>query len=327
MKLGPGEVRNILGVALPLSLTFVFLLKESPLRGSPGLLRALFILGPFAVLGGMFFLYQEAYLKIMEFNFYVLKDLIKFPHAALISIFIFGFTAFSLKDKKVNLFVEALFLAQLPVYFILALDAGPGAPKPLLGLCWTAVCGVLLHAMFTLYWQRVYLDELTGVPNRRALEEHLVHLPEKYVLAMIDIDHFKNFNDLYGHDQGDHVLRLVARHLAKELDNKAYRYGGEEFCALLPDSSMAEADRMAEKARARLERRIFHIRPSRENKAEAGEDAGKNSAARHQVKITVSMGLASPDKNHKTPLEVLSWADQALYQAKADGRNCVRVAS
>ena len=74
-----------------------------------------------------------------------------------------------------------------------------------------------------------YTDELTGILGRRALMEHFLGLGKKYTVAMVDIDHFKNFNDTYGHDVGDEVLRRVARVLDGVKDGRAFRYGGEEF--------------------------------------------------------------------------------------------------
>ncbi|MDH5649932.1 MAG: GGDEF domain-containing protein, partial [Gammaproteobacteria bacterium] len=78
-----------------------------------------------------------------------------------------------------------------------------------------------------------YHDELTGLPGRRALNEQMMRLGNKYVLAMVDVDHFKQFNDKYGHDTGDQVLRFVAAKMeAVRGGGKAYRYGGEEFTIL-----------------------------------------------------------------------------------------------
>ncbi|MFA0072035.1 GGDEF domain-containing protein, partial [Vibrio breoganii] len=73
-------------------------------------------------------------------------------------------------------------------------------------------------------------DQLTNIPGRHALEVDMKHLGRKYSMAMVDIDHFKTFNDTYGHDIGDDVLKLVARILRETTGGaKAYRYGGEEF--------------------------------------------------------------------------------------------------
>src|SRR4029077_7824091 len=77
-----------------------------------------------------------------------------------------------------------------------------------------------------------FVDALTGLPNRRALDEALARLSGDYALAMVDVDHFKQFNDTHGHDAGDRVLRSVAQQLRATRGGQAFRYGGEEFCLL-----------------------------------------------------------------------------------------------
>lgn len=81
-------------------------------------------------------------------------------------------------------------------------------------------------------WRLAFLDALTGLPNRRALDETLARLSGDYALAMVDVDHFKQFNDKHGHDAGDRVLAAVARSLAQTRTAQAFRFGGEEFCLL-----------------------------------------------------------------------------------------------
>lgn len=90
-------------------------------------------------------------------------------------------------------------------------------------------------------YQMAFRDELTGLPGRRALNERLQRLGRDYVIAMVDVDHFKKFNDTHGHDVGDQVLRLVASQLRKVGGGgKAYRYGGEEFTLLFPGKSLEQ---------------------------------------------------------------------------------------
>jgi diguanylate cyclase (GGDEF)-like protein len=179
-------------------------------------------------------------------------------------------------------------------------------------------------ALYYLYWQRVYLDELTGIPNRRALDEKLAHLDGAYSLAMVDIDHFKRFNDDYGHDQGDDVLRLVGGHFAEGSGGRAYRYGGEEFCVLFEGLDSEQAAQEADALRAALERRRFHIRlPKTLRKGDGPKQRG-HSVATAQVKVTVSVGVAQKDKKHPEVNQVMKLADQGLYKAKAAGRNNVQ---
>ena len=203
------------------------------------------------------------------------------------------------------------------------------APPPLLAArVWLAsqlLFGVAMAVgLFFLYWQRVYLDELTAIPNRRALDEALSHLSGPWAMAMVDIDHFKKFNDSYGHDQGDDVLRLVARHLAESTNGRAYRYGGEEFCVLCPGLDTEAVEAIMEGSRAGLARRRFHIRlPKAIRKKTGPPDRGSLSAPTTKVQVTISVGVASPDKRHPDAAQVMKLADEGLYKAKENGRNNV----
>ena len=106
-------------------------------------------------------------------------------------------------------------------------------------------------------YSMAYLDELTGIPSRRALRENLMKLGNKYVIAMIDIDFFKKFNDKYGHDVGDDVLKLVASNLVKVTGGgKAFRYGGEEFTILFPGKSINDVIPHLENLREQVSKQV-----------------------------------------------------------------------
>ena len=112
-----------------------------------------------------------------------------------------------------------------------------------------------------------YLDELTGVPSRRALREDLMKLGNKYVIAMIDIDFFKKFNDKYGHDVGDDVLKLVASNLVKVTGGgKAFRYGGEEFTILFPSKSINDVMPHLESLREQVSKSGYTKKSSKSSK-------------------------------------------------------------
>ncbi len=190
-----------------------------------------------------------------------------------------------------------------------------------------AASAILLYAMFDLYWQRVYTDELTGLPNRRALDEYLRTLGRRYAIAMVDVDHFKRFNDRYGHDEGDNALRLVARVLAGSSRGRVFRYGGEEFAVVYRNTPVGAAAERLEGARAKLVAREFWIRAVKTARRRGSKkDRGRTSiTGRTQVKITASFGVA--ERNGRTqPTAVLKQADRALYQAKKRGRNRVETA-
>ena len=215
-------------------------------------------------------------------------------------------------------------LGLLPSAWALGAGAGAEGTWPGLLAAHLALAAGLLVSVFFLYWGRVYLDELTALPNRRALDERLQRLSGAYALAMVDIDHFKKFNDTYGHEEGDNVLRLVAKHLHSHTGARSYRYGGEEFCAVFEGAETSLAYETMEATRETLAGRSFTIRlPAKIRKKTSEEDRGAMAGRGVKVSVTISIGIASPGPAHKTPQAVIQWADQGLYQAKEKGRNNV----
>jgi len=166
-----------------------------------------------------------------------------------------------------------------------------------------------------------FRDELTGLPARRALNHQLQKLGGTYTLAMIDVDHFKRFNDRYGHDVGDEVLQMVAARLKKS-SGKAYRYGGEEFTLVYPGRDMDAAAADAEAVRELVAESGFVIRNPHRKKGAAPPQKVKGGS-RQVVSVTVSLGLAERTNGQVEAGEVLKAADKALYKAKKNGRNRV----
>lgn len=156
-------------------------------------------------------------------------------------------------------------------------------------------------------------DALTGVCNRRyfneKLQEHFLSFKRSdrhFSLLMIDADHFKQVNDTCGHQTGDAVLQQLAGLLGQctRATDIVARYDGEEFVVLLPDTgSDGEGLAVAENIRAAVESSVF-------------PDIGR---------VTVSLGLSRVETADSTGIDIVQRADQALYRAKAEGRNCVRV--
>jgi len=161
-------------------------------------------------------------------------------------------------------------------------------------------------------WRLAFLDALTGLPGRRALNDRLLSLGRRYAIAIVDIDHFKRFNDRFGHDQGDEVLRQVATVLAGVRGATAYRMGGEEFALVFPGRSSPGADVEVD----RLRRAVGEIslRPVTKSGAQR----------KHPVRVTFSAGLCRRTRR-MLPTAVLATADKALYRAKKRGRNRVVV--
>lgn len=183
---------------------------------------------------------------------------------------------------------------------------------------------ILLVSVVDVSFSMAYLDELTSLPARRSLNNELVNLGRKYAIAMIDIDHFKKFNDQYGHKTGDHVLKMIAAKLKTITGGaRVFRYGGEEFTAIFPGKSVDEALTHLEAYRKIIGSTPFVIRGN-ERRARSTDKKGPSQPdGQNQVKVTVSIGVAAPNKDATTPDKVLREADKMLYKAKKGGRNRV----
>ncbi|MBP8203043.1 MAG: GGDEF domain-containing protein [Pseudomonas sp.] len=185
---------------------------------------------------------------------------------------------------------------------------------------------ILLAAVVHEAYQMAFRDELTGLPGRRALNERLQRMGRSYVIAMADVDHFKKFNDSHGHDVGDQVLRVVASQLRKiGGGGKAYRYGGEEFTLVFPGKTLEECLPHLELIRQSIETYSIQLRDKQQRPQSDKQGRAKRAgtAATH-VSVTISMGVAERGLEQRNPEEVLKAADQALYNAKGAGRNCIR---
>jgi len=158
------------------------------------------------------------------------------------------------------------------------------------------------------------IDALTGLHNRGWLDEmyereisRSIRSQQEASIIMIDVDHFKSYNDENGHQAGDQVLRVIGNTLRKPLrpNDMIARYGGEEFTVLLPNTTAVEATAIAERLRTHIE------------EMDIGALNGKPLP-----RVTISLGITN---NHaKDNLStIIGQADKALYQAKQNGRNCV----
>src|ERR1039458_3990411 len=215
---------------------------------------------------------------------------------------------------------------------------------------------VLAASLIETSYVLAYHDELTGIRGRRAFNESLLSLDHQYAIAIVDIDHFKKFNDTYGHDVGDQVLCLVAKRLSQVGgDGQAFRCGGEEFAIVFRNTSAKEAFEHLDSLRLIVEKSTFQVRGSErraerraEKRSDSRNDLRKGEADRRKparrktasaspspspdrlsdhLSVTVSIGVAEPSTRYRQPEQVIQAADQALYRAKNKGRNRVELAS
>jgi diguanylate cyclase (GGDEF)-like protein len=238
--------------------------------------------------------------------------------------------------------VDSSFLWSLAAFFLAVHFAG----STRLAAVYSATAGcVLAVSIIETSYLLAYHDELTTLPSRRAFNDALLRLQEPYSVAVVDIDHFKRFNDAYGHDTGDEVLRLVASNLSRVTGGgQAYRCGGEEFAILFPGKTIADVLDHLEKLRARIETSEFHMRHDDRRQLPRGQDRRSQRSrgrgrAGHAIRqlaqektaaplaVTVSMGVAASAKDKAHPDAIVQAADKALYRAKANGRNRIETAS
>lgn len=217
---------------------------------------------------------------------------------------------------------------------LVAAGAATFSQQPLLYL---AVAGLILGlTMVDGAFSLAFEDGLTGLPARRALEETLVHLGRTYAIAMLDLDHFKKFNDTHGHEIGDQVLQMVAAKLAKvQGGGEAFRYGGEEFTVVFQGKTAKEAKPFLDDLRETIADADFVVRsPGRPKKKPAAKKSTakgkskakpKNPPGTKSLKVTVSIGVSERSDKNRLPEEVMKAADKALYRSKKAGRNRVTI--
>ncbi len=243
-----------------------------------------------------------------------------------------------LSQKPVD---SAMFWSLVAFFLFMRLSANAR-----LAAIYAATAAVILAAsIIETSYLLAYHDELTTLPSRRAFHDAMLKLQGPFAIAVVDIDHFKQFNDTYGHDTGDQVLRLVAANLAKVTGGgQAYRCGGEEFNILFPGKTTSEVVDPLERLRWNVENSEFRLRGIDRRRAHRGADrrtprakgrTQKGHAIRQlseektqaKLSVTVSIGVAESTEANPHPDSVLQAADKALYRAKANGRNRLELAS
>lgn len=314
------HLASAMALLLPLNFAALALMKERGIVSPAGRIR-LAVLAAQSLAAAALCLSQTAVYAVWlghSFFPHQLSDWSRMPQAALAA---FVLATVVLMGYLVSRYrsVESGLLWALVAGFLAIRWAGIGLWA---SIFWSASGAVLLIALLETSYKMAYHDELTQLPSRRALNEALMKLPDWYTVAMVDVDHFKKFNDTYGHAAGDQALRLVASRLARVAGGgKAYRYGGEEFAVLFAGRPSEDVFVYLDRLRRIIEQTTFVVRGKDRRKNSRGKVITRRTGKK-QTHVTVSIGVASSDGAHLAPAEVMRAADQALYRAKEKGRNC-----
>ncbi len=299
---------------VPLNLVVLCLMPERGILTSQGFLRFAFILAQAAILSFALMAGSDRFLPLLPSGFKIPA----YAHAVMAFCTMVMVTKLVFRPSAIDSGV-------LGALLVLAIASNrihdPFAFPVHAGMAGIAIAFSIIQRSHDM----AYRDELTKLPGRRALEEALMELGRCYVIAMVDVDHFKRFNDRYGHSAGDDVLRLVASRIrGTGGGGRAYRYGGEEFAIIFRRRTIKGVLPYLEDLRQTISGYRLTIRRADRPRGRRKGRRLRSKDVEHQgLSITVSIGVAERNDRYGTPDEVLDAADKALYRAKRKGRNRV----
>lgn len=318
LQLASGVI-NVVAVLLPLNLAWLALGRERGLFNLWGFVKLVVLGGQIPLVAVMFVYYPDIVsffgINLLPPDLPVQVNLAQPAIAAyLVALTILLINLFRRQGAVDTGFVWALVAS----YLGLAVYSG------LLSTICLATAGLILAvSVIEAAYSMAYRDDLTGLPGRRALNEMLLRMRGNYAVAMLDIDFFKKFNDSYGHDVGDQVLKMVATRISRVAGGgRAFRYGGEEFTVVFPGRHADQVVFFLEKLRKAVEAAGFTLR--RSGRLQRGKNSrGHKTSTVKNVGVTISIGVASRESRKVRPDDVMKKADQGLYKAKKGGRNKV----
>jgi len=323
-------IYTLMSVAVPLLLLALFFFPERGLRNRYGTMMAVSVplMSAGAVLAVDLLQARAAGLIPVYFPIKPVTGVVLSTHAGagFIVVLLIGLWRLCRHDSE---YLSALVGSLLFMLVTLVFFDRPKISAIMLGMAGISIVISVVRSSYDM----AYRDELTGLQGRRALNERLKGLGSRYVIAMMDVDHFKKFNDTYGHDTGDEVLKMVARQIgAVQGGGSAYRFGGEEFCIVFTGKDADECEPYLEAVRVSVENYRMAVRDSKHRKIPAKvahQRRGRRTSNRGSgtVSVTISIGAAQPDSNRRSVEKVLKAADTALYRAKKNGRNCLSIAA
>lgn len=308
-------------LALCMNLALFAFVPERGMLSKFGLTRLAFIAIQAAIIAGLVALDSELLAALMQLRMidWAFLDRLHIPQICLLLLL----PALLALIIRTVLYPNAIHAAFLTTFLAVCIAAFRPDIQHWMTLYMTAAIIILSFGLLQDSYRMAFRDELTGLPARRALQHKLNSLGNEYTIAMLDVDHFKKFNDTHGHDVGDQVLKLVATHLARVTGGgTAYRYGGEEFTIVFPRRNIKQCIPHLSEVRENIENHTMQLRgKQRPRKAEKGRRKRGRSASGKRVSVTISIGVAERNERLESTRQVMEAADKALYRAKQKGRN------
>jgi len=312
----------IVAFFVPINLCLIAWYEERGVFTWYGLMRLALIAAQLAVIAGCAYFIEDWFARIhavLAADWVDVNAALGLPQAGIVAIAVAAIVL------AIATFIER-------THLLFALTAGLfgyGISVSLSGLGMLHAMGVAIALMITISilrdsYDMAYRDELTGLPQRRALNELFMSLSGDYAVAMMDVDHFKKFNDKHGHDVGDDVLKMVATQIGNVRDGgRAFRYGGEEFTVVYPGKGKQQALRSLEQVREAIENYDVVVRAPRVNGNGRNRRGKGRAPGARTVSVTISIGVADRRDRGESHEQVLKRADESLYKAKKKGRNRV----
>lgn len=286
------ELHSVLCLVIPVNVLIFSFFKERGIFSVWGLLRIGFILAQAAAAVWLLNPDQSAILHRIGKDLLplTLRDFTPLSQASLIAFVLAGIRLI-IRQVSQKSSQDISFIAVLAgMLYVLHSEYDP----IWYAILWGVSGIILITSIIQDSYSMAFSDELTGLPSRRALKQDMMKLGMNYAIAMLDIDHFKKFNDTYGHDTGDEVLRLVASTLREVAGGgRPFRYGGEEFTILFPGKSIQDALPHLEELREKVAKRALHC----------GEEQRKrqNKAQIEISKLKISQAHIHNDKHRRRP--------------------------
>jgi len=312
---------RVLTVVVPFNILLIALMSEKGFWSTAGRMRLLFVALQIGAVWLSVRLDQHAPWVALTQPLVHWPALERFvmPQLSLILIFLAACVAMRRAVSLGSPIEGSMFACCVTLYVVFRWMWSPHVPET---FC-AASALIQIMAVIQDSYNMAFRDDLTGLLSRRVLNEQLPGLGSRYAIAMVDVDHFKNFNDSYGHDVGDQVLKMVgARLMNMTGGGSPFRYGGEEFTVLFPGKSAKEALPHLERLRQAIADYRMRLRgEDRPKDEERGKSRRSGSLRSGEVSVTVSIGVAEPGGRQTSPQDVLKASDGALYKAKNRGRN------